>query len=126
MRLLKEKIVFVVDLLPVGRLPGRGMIDFYPLEAEESIKKILAMDWERLIPGHPDSGGRLGTKKDVEEQLAILQEASTEKRQLGQEGKCWDTAEKEFKLTKFANVPGYEAGLPFIARRYCGLWGRGT
>ena len=35
MRLPKEKIVFVVDLLPVGRMPGRGMIDFYPLEAEE-------------------------------------------------------------------------------------------
>ena len=35
MRLPKEKIVFVVDLLPVGRMPGRGMIDFYPMEAEE-------------------------------------------------------------------------------------------
>ena len=35
MRLPKEKIIFVVDLLPVGRMPGRGMIDFYPLEAEE-------------------------------------------------------------------------------------------
>jgi hypothetical protein len=28
MRLPREKIVFVVDLLPVGRMPGRGMIDF--------------------------------------------------------------------------------------------------
>ena len=35
MRLPREKIVFIVDLLPVGRMPGRGMIDFYPLEAEE-------------------------------------------------------------------------------------------
>jgi len=84
------------------------------------------MNWERLIPGHPDSGGRLGTKKDAEEQQAILQEASVEMKKLGQEGKCWDTAEKEFKLAKFASVAGYEAGLPFIARRYCALWGRGT
>ncbi len=53
MRLPKEKIIFVVDFLPVGTLPGRGMIDFYPLETEAAIKKILAMDWERLIPGHP-------------------------------------------------------------------------
>ena len=58
MRLPREKIVFVVDLLPVARMPGRGMIDFYPMEAESSIEKILAMDWDRLIPGHPDSGGR--------------------------------------------------------------------
>ena len=35
MRLPKEKIIFVVDVLPVGTFPGRGMIDFYPMEAEE-------------------------------------------------------------------------------------------
>jgi len=33
MRLPKEKILFVVDFIPVGAVPGRGMIDFYPLEA---------------------------------------------------------------------------------------------
>jgi glyoxylase-like metal-dependent hydrolase (beta-lactamase superfamily II) len=126
MRLPKEKIVFVVDLLPVGRMPGRGMIDFYPLEAEDSIKKILAMDWERLIPGHPDAGGRLGTKKDAEFQLELLKDASAEMKKLGQAGKCWDEAEKEFKLPKYATLQGYEAGLGFVARRYCGLWGRGT
>jgi glyoxylase-like metal-dependent hydrolase (beta-lactamase superfamily II) len=126
MRLPREKIIFVVDLLPVGRMPARGMIDFYPLEAEDSIKKILAMDWERLIPGHPDSGGRLGTKKEAEQQLGLLQDASAEMKKLGQGGKCWDTAEKEFQLPKYATLPGYAAGLPFVARRYCGLWGRGT
>jgi len=126
MRLPKEKIIFVVDLLPIARMPGRGMIDFYPLEAEESVKKILAMDWERLIPGHPDSGGRLGTKKDAEQQLALMQDASAEMKKLAREGKCWDTAEKEFKLPKYATLQGYEGGLAFVARRYCGLWGRGT
>ena len=57
MRLPKEKLIFVVDFLPVGTLPGRGMIDFYPFEAENSIKQVLAMDWERLIPGHPGQPG---------------------------------------------------------------------
>ena len=45
---------------------------------------------------------------------------------LGQAGKCWDAAEKEFKMAKYASWPGYENGLPFIARRFCMLWGRGT
>jgi len=126
MRLPKEKLIFVVDLLPVGRMPGRGMIDFYPLEAEDSIKKIIAMDWERLIPGHPDADGRLGTKKDAEFQLQLLQDASAEMKKLAQEGKCWDAAEKEFQLPKYGTLAGYAAGLPFVARRYCGLWGRGT
>src|SRR5262245_19691923 len=64
MRLPKEKIIFVVDLIPVASVPGRGMIDFYPLESEDSIKRIIAMDWERMIPGHPGPGGRLGTEQD--------------------------------------------------------------
>jgi hypothetical protein len=34
------------------------MIDFYPFQAEDSIKQILAMDWERLIPGHPGADER--------------------------------------------------------------------
>ena len=54
------------------------MIDIYPLETEDFIKKVLAMDWERLIPGHPGPGGRLGTKKDVQDQLTLMQEASAE------------------------------------------------
>ena len=126
MRLPKERIVFIVDTIPVGTVPGRGMIDFHPLEAEGFIKQVLSMEWDRLIPGHPGPGDRLGTKKDAEDQLALLQAASAEGKKLGQEGKCWDTAEKEFKLAAYESWPGYASGLPFIARRYCGLWGRGT
>jgi glyoxylase-like metal-dependent hydrolase (beta-lactamase superfamily II) len=127
MRLPKEKIIFVVDTIPVGAFPGRGMIDFFPLETEAFMNKVIAMDWDRLIPGHPAAGGRqTGTKEDAKNVLALYQEASAEMKKLGQEGKCWDTAEKEFKLPKYATWPGYENGLPFVARRYCGLWGRGT
>jgi glyoxylase-like metal-dependent hydrolase (beta-lactamase superfamily II) len=126
MRLPKEKLLFVVDLIPVGSVPGRGMIDFYPMESEDSIKKILAMDWERMIPGHPGPGGRLGTKDDVKNLLAFLQDASTEVQKAAREGKCWDAAEKEVKLPKYESWPGYANNLPFVLRRYCGLWGRGT
>jgi glyoxylase-like metal-dependent hydrolase (beta-lactamase superfamily II) len=127
MRLPKEKIVFVVDFLPVGSVPGRGMIDFYPLEAEESIKRVLAMDWDRLIPGHPGQpGGRLGTKQDAQDQLTFLQDASAAVKVVAREGKCWEPAEKEVKLPKYEKWPGYENNLQFVIRRYCGLWGRGT
>jgi hypothetical protein len=126
MRLPKEKIIFVVDTLPVGSVPGRGMIDFHPLETEAFMKEVLTLDWERLIPGHPGPGDRLGTKKDVQDQLQLLQTASAEMKKLAQDGKCWDTAEKEFKLSGYEKWPGYANNLQFIARRYCGLWGRGT
>ena len=127
MRLPKEKIIFLVDTIPIGSFPGRGMIDFYPLETEAFITKVLALDWERLIPGHPGApNGRLGTKDDARKVLELYRDASSEMKKLGQAGKCWDTAEKEFKLPKYEGMPGYANGLPFVARRYCGLWGRGT
>ncbi len=127
MRLPKEKIIFVVDTIPVGSFPGRGMIDIFPIETEEFIKKVIALDWDRMIPGHPGQpGDRLGSKKDAQDILALYQEASAELKKLGQDGKCWEPAEKEFKLPKYASWPGYENGLPLVARRYCALWGRGT
>src|SRR5205085_8227361 len=66
MRLPKEKIIFVVDTIPVGSFPGRGFIDIYPLETDAFIKKVIAMDWERRIPGHPGApNDRPGTKQDA-------------------------------------------------------------
>ena len=126
MRLPKEKIIFVVDTIPVGSFPGRGFIDIYPLETEDFLKKVIAMDWERMIPGHPGPGGRLGNKQDVQNVLTLMQEASAQVKKEAQEGKCWDTVEKEFKMEKYATLPGYANGLGFVARRYCGLWGRGA
>jgi glyoxylase-like metal-dependent hydrolase (beta-lactamase superfamily II) len=126
MRLPKEKILFAVDFVSVGSIPGRGMIDSYPLEWEESLKKVLAMDWDRLIPGHPGPGGRLGTKQDVQELLTFLQDASAAVKAEAQAGKCWDGVEKGLKLPKYESWAGYENNLPFVLRRYCGLWGRGT
>lgn len=126
MRLPKEKILFVVDVLPVGSVPGRGMIDFHPLEAEKSIESMLKMDWNTLIPGHPGPGGRLGTKDDVRAQLTFLRDASDAVKIAAREGKCWDAAEKEVTLPKYESWPGYKNNLPFVLRRYCGLWGRGT
>jgi glyoxylase-like metal-dependent hydrolase (beta-lactamase superfamily II) len=125
MRLPKERIIYLVDLVPVGQVPGRGMIDFYPLEAEQSLKKILSMDWDRLIPGHPGVNNRLGTKKDAQDQLTFLQDASAAVRAEAREGKCWEPVESQLKLPKYSTWAGYEANLQFVLRRYCALWGRG-
>ena len=127
MRLPREKLIFLVDTIPVGSVPGRGMIDFYPMETEDFMKKVLAMDWERMIPGHPGApNGRLGTKKDVQDQLEFLQYASETVKTAAREGKCWDGVEKGVQLPKYESWPGYANNLQFVLRRYCGLWGRGT
>lgn len=127
MRLPKERIIFLVDLVPVGTFPGLGMIDYYPLEALESMRKILAMDWDRMIPGHPGQpGDRLGTKKDVEDQIALQEYASKVVQEQARAGRCWLPAENEVQFEKYKDMPNYAMGRPYVVRRYCGLWGRGT
>jgi glyoxylase-like metal-dependent hydrolase (beta-lactamase superfamily II) len=127
MRLPKEKLIFLVDTIPVGTFPGLGMIDFYPLEAMAFYKSVLAMDWERMIPGHPGQpGGRLGTKKDVEDHMALQQHVSDVVKEQARAGKCWNPAEAEVQFEQYKDMPGYANGRPITVRRYCALWGRGT
>jgi glyoxylase-like metal-dependent hydrolase (beta-lactamase superfamily II) len=127
LRLPQDQLIFLVDLVPVGSFPGLGMIDFHPLEAMESYKKILAMDWTRMVPGHPGlPADRLGTKKDVEDQIALQQYASDLVKEQARSGRCWQPAENELQLDKYKDMPGYAGGRAMVVRRYCGLWGRGT
>ena len=75
MRLPKEKIIFTVDWIPIQGIQFRDMADTYVPDIEEGLKKVIAMDWETLIPGHPGPGGKqTGTKDNAREQLAYLQD----------------------------------------------------
>src|SRR5581483_10214292 len=105
MRLPKEKVLFAVDFIPVGSLSGRTWIDAYPIEWEHSLKRVLAMDWKWVIPGHPGvPNGRLGTKDDVRAYLAFMEAASAEVKGPARAGRCWEPAEKELKVpAKYAS-----------------------
>jgi glyoxylase-like metal-dependent hydrolase (beta-lactamase superfamily II) len=126
MRLPKDKLIFAVDFIPINSVQWRNMPDnASPVEWEDSLKKVLAMDWERMIPGHPGPGGRLGTKQDAENQLAYLQDLSAEVKKAADAGKCFDTAMREIKLPKYESWANYAQGLPANIERYCYWWGRG-
>jgi glyoxylase-like metal-dependent hydrolase (beta-lactamase superfamily II) len=122
----KEKILFAVDFNSLGAVPSRLAInDSYPVEWEASLKKTLALDWERQIPGHPGPGGRLGTKKDMEQQLAFMTDLSTEVKKASDAGKCFDPATKEVRVPQHATLQGYEQNIEWSTHRWCGYWGRG-
>ncbi|MEI7806021.1 MAG: MBL fold metallo-hydrolase [Hyphomicrobiales bacterium] len=126
MFLPKEKIIFAVDFNSLGAVPSRLAVnDSYPLEWEASLKKILTLNWERQIPGHPGPGGRLGTKKDMEEQLAFLTDLSAEVKKASDAGKCFDPATKDVRLPKYGTLQGYEQNIEWNIHRWCGYWGRG-
>jgi glyoxylase-like metal-dependent hydrolase (beta-lactamase superfamily II) len=126
MRLPKEKLVFVVDFAPIESVQFRNIPDnASPLEYIESLKKLAALDWDRMIPGHPYAGGRYGTKKDVHDDIAYMEDLSAEVKKAADAGKCFDTAMKEVKLPKYEKWANYETSLPANVERFCYWWGRG-
>jgi glyoxylase-like metal-dependent hydrolase (beta-lactamase superfamily II) len=127
MRLPKEKIIFVVDFAPIQTVQFRDIPDnASPIEYTESLKKLAALDWDRMIPGHPYAGGRLGTKQDVMDDIAYMNDVSAEAKKLADAGKCLnDAAMKEVKLPKYEKLGNYENGLYPNVVRWCYWWGRG-
>lgn len=126
MRLPKEKIIFVVDFLPLSGTQFRVMADTYVPEQEETMKKILAMDWDKLIPGHPGAGGRqIGNKDDVKTDLDYTLDLSAAVKQAVDAGKSYADAIRDIKLPKYENLPGYQQNLAGNIERYYDYWNRG-
>jgi glyoxylase-like metal-dependent hydrolase (beta-lactamase superfamily II) len=122
MRLPKEKLIFTVDFVPIQSLLFRNLPDTVsPPEWEQSLGRVLALDWDRMIPGHPYAGGRLGTKQDVKDLVGYMQDLSAEVKKAADEGRCTDTAMKDIKLPKYEKWTNYATFLPGNVERYCYL-----
>jgi len=126
MRLPKEKIIFTVDWIPIQGIQFRGMADTYVPDIEESLKKVIAMDWETLIPGHPGPGGKqTGNKDNARDELAYLQDLSAAVKKAVDEGKSYADAQKDITLPKYESWPNYKPFLQMNIERYYDFWNRG-
>jgi glyoxylase-like metal-dependent hydrolase (beta-lactamase superfamily II) len=61
MRFAQERVLFAVDIVARNRLPYRDFPNAYIDQWIETLRRIEAMDFDVLAPGH----GELGTKADV-------------------------------------------------------------
>ena len=126
MRLPKEKIIFTVDWIPIQGVQFRTMADTYIPDIEGGLKKVIAMDWDTLIPGHPGPGGKqTGTKDNARDELAYLQDLSAAVKQEVDQSKTYDEAVKDISLPKYAAWPNYRLFLPMNIERYYDFWNRG-
>ena len=126
MRLPREKIIYTVDWIPLQGVQFRGLADTYVPDIEQGLTKVIAMDWDKLIPGHPGPGGRqTGTKDDARNALAYLQDLSAAVKKAVDEGKSYADAQKDIKLPKYESWNGYGPFLPMNIERYYDFWNRG-
>jgi glyoxylase-like metal-dependent hydrolase (beta-lactamase superfamily II) len=121
----KDKVLFTVHFIPVQTVQFRDMPDGYLPDWFDSLDRVLALDWDRMIPGHPYAGGRLGTKEDVRDLRQYMTDLSDAVRAAANQGKCFDAAIKEVKLPKYEKWGNYDAYLPGNVERFCEFWGRG-
>jgi len=126
MLLPKERILFAVDWIPIQALLFRDMPDTYIPEWFAGLDRVLAMEWDRMIPGHPGPGGRLGTKDDVRALKEYMVDVSNAAKQLAAERKCLnDEAMRAVKLPKYEGWGAYGTYLFGNVQRFCEYWGRG-
>jgi glyoxylase-like metal-dependent hydrolase (beta-lactamase superfamily II) len=107
-RFPKERIVFAVDFIPVETLAFRDFPDGYINDWVDSLRRVEAMDFDVLAPGH----GPLGKKAHVMMFREYLEDLRGEVLRHIREGKSLDETKQLVKLTKYEKWGNYQQWLP--------------
>ena len=98
MRFPRERLLFAVDFIPVNSYAFRDFPDAYMPDWIESLRRVVAMDFDVLVPGH----GPLGTKANVTMFREYLQDLRGEVQRHAREGKSLDEIKRLVTLPKCA------------------------
>jgi len=104
MRFPAQGVLYAVDFIPVKSVAFRDFPDAYIDEWIESLKRVEAMDFEILAPGH----GQLGAKSDVTDHRIYLEELHATVLELARQGKSLDEIKQTVKLPKYESWGGYK------------------
>lgn len=100
----EERAVYTVDFISVNRLPYMNLSDAYFPEWIDAVKKVEAMDFDILVPGH----GPLGTKADASEHRRYLQALYDAVLDAARKGQSLDEMKKSIMLEEFKTVSMYD------------------
>jgi glyoxylase-like metal-dependent hydrolase (beta-lactamase superfamily II) len=104
MRFPAERVLYAVDFIPVKSVGYRDWPDAYLDDWIESLKRVEAIDFDILAPGH----GPLGVKTDVAAFRNYMEELRDAVLKLAREGKSLDEIKQTVKLPKHQSWDGYQ------------------
>jgi glyoxylase-like metal-dependent hydrolase (beta-lactamase superfamily II) len=104
MRFPKERVLFAVDFIPVMAIAFRDFPDAYLPDWMDSLKRVEAMDFDILAPGH----GPLGTKQSVRDFHAYMDDLYSGVLKQVREGRKVDEAKQAVRLPKYEGWAGYK------------------
>jgi glyoxylase-like metal-dependent hydrolase (beta-lactamase superfamily II) len=104
MRFPMEKVAFAVDFIPVNAVSFRDFPDAYIDEWIDSLRRVEAMEFDILAPGH----GPLGTKANVTAFRGYLEDLRAQVLAAARAGKSLEDTKKSVDLSKYKDWGGYE------------------
>lgn len=107
-RFPRERILFAVDFIPVETLAFRDFPDGYINDWVDSLRKVEAMDFDVLAPGH----GPLGRRAHVTMFREYMEDLRGEVLKNVRAGKSLDETKQLVKLTKYEKWTNYQQWLP--------------
>ena len=108
MRFPAEKALFAVDFIPVRSLPYRDLGDSYVEEWIESLKRVEALEFQTLIPGH----GSIGSKADVRKFRSYMEDLWGQVVSYTGQGKSEVEINRMVKMEKYREWSRYKEYLP--------------
>lgn len=108
MRFPKERLLFAVDFIPVEAVGFRDYPDAYVEDWIESLKRVEAMDFDVLVPGH----GPLGRKEHVWMHREFMEDLRADVLRHAREGKSLDEVKQLVELPKYEKWAGYQQSFP--------------
>ena len=100
-----QRTAFTVDFVTVRRLPFRTLRDSYLPDWIDSIKRLEALDFDILAPGH----GSIGNKQDAADHRAYLEELVQAVAQGIGDGKSVEELQASLMFEDYADWGQYEA-----------------
>jgi glyoxylase-like metal-dependent hydrolase (beta-lactamase superfamily II) len=104
----RERVLFAVDFIPVNAVAFRDFPDAYMPDWIDSLKRVEAMDFDVLAPGH----GPLGKKDDVRKFRDYLEDLRGQVLKLAREGKTVEEAKQVVNLSKYESWGSYKDFAP--------------
>ena len=103
-----ERALFAVDFISVKRLPYQGFSDAYFPDWIDAIKRVEAIDFDILVPGH----GPMGVKADAADHRGYLEDLYDGVLQAARAGQSLEEMKKSITLEAYKDWGQYEAWRP--------------
>ena len=100
--------LFAVDFIPVKSVAWKTLTDAFIPEWIDAVKKVEAMDFEILAPGH----GALGSSADVTAFREYMEQLYAAVLQAARDGKSLEEMQQSIRLDQYAGWQDYEDQLP--------------